>query len=151
METVPLEGAFGVEVRGLDLSGGLDEADGQRLHELLLANRLLVFRDQELGPAQLREIGSRFGTLDVHPFIEAVPDFPEVIAVVKEADEVLLATARWKCSYPDQVHFLLSNHELAQVTGHEISKNGRIPRAGSPLGGSSFTTSAPQQPRRKVA
>lgn len=40
--------------------------------------------------------------------------------------ELLLAAARWKTEFPDQIHFLLSNHELAQVTGNEISKNGRI-------------------------
>jgi len=40
--------------------------------------------------------------------------------------EVLLDAARWKCEYPDQVHFLQSNHELSQATRHEISKNGRM-------------------------
>ncbi|MFQ5589734.1 MAG: hypothetical protein ACE5HE_01095 [Phycisphaerae bacterium] len=40
--------------------------------------------------------------------------------------ELLLDAARWKCAFPDQVHFLQSNHELAQATSHEISKNGRI-------------------------
>ena len=38
----------------------------------------------------------------------------------------LLEAARWKCEYPDQIHFLQSNHELAQVNRHEITKNGRI-------------------------
>lgn len=40
--------------------------------------------------------------------------------------ELLLDAAQWKCDFPDQVHFLLSNHELAQINGHEISKNGRV-------------------------
>ena len=40
--------------------------------------------------------------------------------------ELMLDAARWKCEFPDQVHFLLSNHELAQVTRNEISKNGRM-------------------------
>ena len=40
--------------------------------------------------------------------------------------QVLLAAAQWKCDYPDQVHFVQSNHELAQLTGHEITKNGRV-------------------------
>jgi len=39
---------------------------------------------------------------------------------------VLIKAAQWKCDFPDQVHFLQSNHELAQLTGHEITKNGRI-------------------------
>lgn len=40
--------------------------------------------------------------------------------------ELLIEAAKWKCEFPDQVHFLLSNHELAQLTNSEISKNGRI-------------------------
>lgn len=40
--------------------------------------------------------------------------------------ELLIEAARWKCDHPDQVHFLQSNHELSQLTGHEIAKNGRI-------------------------
>lgn len=39
---------------------------------------------------------------------------------------VLLEAARWKCTFPDQVHFLQSNHELAQINGNEITKNGRV-------------------------
>lgn len=39
---------------------------------------------------------------------------------------MLLAAAHWKCDYPDQVHFLQSNHELSQITGHQITKGGRI-------------------------
>ena len=40
--------------------------------------------------------------------------------------EVLLTAAEWKCAFPDQVHFLQSNHELAQLTLHEITKAGRV-------------------------
>jgi len=42
------------------------------------------------------------------------------------ASYLLLArAAHLKEEYPDQVHFLLSNHEMAQVTGDEILKNGQ--------------------------
>jgi hypothetical protein len=39
--------------------------------------------------------------------------------------ELLIAAAAWKTQYPDQVHFLQSNHELAQRNNHEITKAGR--------------------------
>jgi hypothetical protein len=38
---------------------------------------------------------------------------------------LLLAAAAWKVEYPEQVHFLQSNHELAQLNRHEITKAGR--------------------------
>jgi taurine dioxygenase len=87
METIPLEGAFGVEVRGIDLARASDASRAADLRALLLRHRLLVLRDQELDATVLRDIGRLFGPLDVHPFIEPVPGVPEVIAVVKEADE----------------------------------------------------------------
>src|SRR5262249_20716407 len=31
----------------------------------------------------------------------------------------------FKCRFPEQVHFLQSNHEMAQLTGQRISKGGR--------------------------
>lgn len=38
--------------------------------------------------------------------------------------ELLLEALRWKVRFPEQVHFLLGNHDIAQVTGREISKAG---------------------------
>ena len=39
--------------------------------------------------------------------------------------EVLLRSARLKVTYAEKVIFLLGNHDLAQVTGNEITKDGR--------------------------
>ncbi|MDY7011230.1 MAG: metallophosphoesterase [Planctomycetota bacterium] len=39
--------------------------------------------------------------------------------------EVLLRAARLKISYPGQVFFLMANHDISQITGYEILKNGR--------------------------
>ncbi len=40
--------------------------------------------------------------------------------------ELVVQAAKWKIEFPDQVHFLHSNHELSQYTGKEICKGGRI-------------------------
>ncbi len=40
--------------------------------------------------------------------------------------ELLLDAAKWKTFFPEQVHFLQSNHELAQMVHHEITKGGRM-------------------------
>lgn len=39
--------------------------------------------------------------------------------------DLLLAAAAWKVRFPDNVFFLQSNHELAQLRGQEITKGGR--------------------------
>lgn len=45
---------------------------------------------------------------------------------VDHSHELLLEAAALKCEFPEQVHFLQSNHELAQLTGYPIAKNGRL-------------------------
>jgi len=57
---------------------------------------------------------------------EIIHEEPETFDGYDTSYEMLIEAARWKCEQPDQVHFLLGNHELAQLTGHEIAKNGRI-------------------------
>jgi hypothetical protein len=38
--------------------------------------------------------------------------------------QTLAKAAELKCDFPDQVHFLLANHDLAQIHGEGIMKNG---------------------------
>ncbi len=39
--------------------------------------------------------------------------------------ELLMRAARLKSRHPGQIHFLLGNHDMAQLTGGEITKKGR--------------------------
>ena len=50
---------------------------------------------------------------------------PESLESVDTSHLMMLEAAEWKCRYPEQVHFLQSNHELAQFTSHDIFKGGR--------------------------
>ncbi len=87
MQVRPLSGAFGAEIQDIDLSKPVSDDAAAELRRLLLEHRLIVVRNQSLDASALRDIGACFGSLDVHPFIQSVPGVPEVIAVVKEADE----------------------------------------------------------------
>lgn len=57
---------------------------------------------------------------------EIVHEEVSALDAVDHSHRVLLETAMWKCAFPEQVHFLLGNHELAQLQSHEITKNGRV-------------------------
>ena len=59
----------------------------------------------------------------LHELIHADP--AEMLAE-DMSHRVMLAAAAWKIEFPDQIHFLQSNHELAQLTGKEICKAGRV-------------------------
>jgi len=57
---------------------------------------------------------------------ELIHEDVDLASEVDKSHEPLLEAALWKCEFPDQVHFVMGNHELAQITGREISKAGRI-------------------------
>ena len=57
---------------------------------------------------------------------EIIHEEVEVFEGEDTSYQLLLDAARWKCEFPGQVHFLLGNHDLAQVNRHEITKNGRV-------------------------
>lgn len=56
---------------------------------------------------------------------EIIHEEVESVTGEDNSHQVLFDAARWKCEHPDQVHFLLGNHDLAQMNRHEITKNGR--------------------------
>jgi alpha-ketoglutarate-dependent taurine dioxygenase len=48
---------------------------------------VIFFRDQHLTPEQHLAFGRRFGSLNVHEFVGAMADYPEIIEVRKEAED----------------------------------------------------------------
>ncbi len=66
LETRPAAGAFGLEVLGLQLRRPVDEGLFATLSELLAEHALLLFRDQDLAPADLVAWSGRFGPLERH-------------------------------------------------------------------------------------
>jgi taurine dioxygenase len=44
---------------------------------------VIFLRDQHMSPEQHLRLGSRFGTLNIHEFVEAMPDHPEILVVAK--------------------------------------------------------------------
>lgn len=57
---------------------------------------------------------------------ELIHEEPEFMGAPDRSVQLLLEAAQWKTFFPEQVHFLQSNHELAQMQNHEITKGGRI-------------------------
>ncbi|MDX1576557.1 MAG: TauD/TfdA family dioxygenase, partial [Kiloniellales bacterium] len=92
IEIAPLSGALGAEVRGPDLARPLDEDAFAAVHSAYLAHQVLVFRDQRLTPDQQLAFSRRFGKLLRLPYIAPLPEHPEIIAVLKEAEERNIST-----------------------------------------------------------
>ena len=92
MEIRRLSGPLGAEVWGLDLAQALDAGALAEVRAALGAHKVLAFRDQDLTPAQQIALTERLGGALRLPFIEPLPEHPEIIAVLKEAEERDVAT-----------------------------------------------------------
>ena len=86
MKIKQLSGAGGAEITGVDLTGADDEAIAQ-IKQALSQYLVVTFPDQALNDASLAHFTSRLGRFGLEPFIEGEATHPNVIAVVKEADE----------------------------------------------------------------
>lgn len=86
-----LSPACGAEVTGLDLAQA-GAQDMPSVLEALAAHGVLFFRDQRLDPEQQLAVTRRFGTVLRVPYIQPLDAYPDIIAVLKEADERRIST-----------------------------------------------------------
>ena len=87
----PVAPACGAEVFGLDLAN--PPADAMRsVADALARHAVLFFRDQRLTPEQQLEVTRRFGDILRVPYIRHLEAYPDIIAVLKEADERGIST-----------------------------------------------------------
>jgi taurine dioxygenase len=90
----PLAGALGAEIRGIDLKEAADR-NYHAIHEAFLKYSVLVFRDQELQPADLMRVGTRFGEPCYYPFVTGIDGYPFIFEVVKEENETVNFGGNW--------------------------------------------------------
>ena len=91
MQIKALAPACGAEVLGLDLADP-SSAAMQRIHQALADHAVLFFRDQHLTPTQQLEVTQRFGAILRVPYIRHLDQYPDIIAVLKEAEERNIST-----------------------------------------------------------
>ena len=89
VQVAPTGAALGAEIRGVDLRS-IDEAAFAAIHQAWLDHAVVLFRDQQLGDADLIAFSRRFGALDQAPvqengrrFVEGYPEIYVVSNVVE--------------------------------------------------------------------
>jgi len=79
MVTVPLSPNLGVEVRGVDLARGVDDATFDAIYAAFLEHEVLLFDAQDLPPGRQVEFARRFGEVQVHVMNQYhLPGYPEL-------------------------------------------------------------------------
>lgn len=71
--------AIGAEIGQIDLRAPLDDDTVAALRKALVDHKVLVFRDQDITPAQHVALARRFGELEVHPTFPHHAEHPELV------------------------------------------------------------------------
>jgi len=92
IEVRPMAGALGADIHGVDLAQPLDDATFAEIERAFHDRLVLFFHDQRLTPEQHLAFSRRLGPLSRSPYIKHMADYPDIIAVLKEADERNIST-----------------------------------------------------------
>ncbi len=91
MEVRPVTPHLGAEISDFDPERA-DEALWSEVRAAFHRHAVLFFRDIMLSPPQQVAFTRRFGDILRVPYVDHLSDYPDIIAVLKEADEERIAT-----------------------------------------------------------
>lgn len=96
IEVRKISPAIGAEIHGVDLSKDLGNQQFQEIHDALMENLVVFFRDQQLSIDQHKAFGRRFGKLHVHPNApQELKDHPEVLVIKADEKSKRVAGEEW--------------------------------------------------------
>ena len=127
MQVEPIAGALGAEISGVDLSSDLSNSDAAAIRGAFLDHKVIFFRDQTLQPKDQVRFAGLFGEPDIYPFIEGLPEAPEVIEIRKEESDAKNFGGSWHSdtSYMAQpaLGTVLYAHETPNAGGDTLFAN----------------------------
>jgi taurine dioxygenase len=77
-------GAAGADVTGVDLSREVPDDVLAEIRAALLDNCVICIRDQHFTPEQQLAFAKRWGEIHLHPFMQGMADYPEILAIIKK-------------------------------------------------------------------
>jgi taurine dioxygenase len=83
MRVRKLAGALGAEILDIDLARDLDDRAVGAIRAAWLEHLVVVFLGQDLPSERFLAFAKRLGPIGEYPFVQGIPGFPEIIAVVK--------------------------------------------------------------------
>ena len=86
---------FVAEIRGVDFTQPVSDANASAIHRALMDYKVLFFRNAAMTPEQHVAFGKQFGELTVHPFVPHLEHLPEVMVLDNHADNPVFSTDVW--------------------------------------------------------
>lgn len=90
-----MAGAIGAEISGADLSRPLDGETVDEIRRALHRYLVIVFRDQNIAPRQFLAFARNFGEFLPYPMVRGLADFPDIVPVLKRANESVNFGGLW--------------------------------------------------------
>src|SRR5437763_7386765 len=96
IEVKKLTPHIGAEIAGVDLARPLGNQQFQEIHDALMENLVISFRDQELTHDQHKTFGRRFGELHLHPTsTRGDGGHPEILVIKADEHSKHVAGEEW--------------------------------------------------------
>ena len=96
IEVRKLTPSIGAEIFGVDLAKPLGNQQFQEVHDALMDNLVVFFRDQKMSIDQHKDFGSRFGPLHTHPNAPIeFKDHPEILVIKADEKSKHVAGEEW--------------------------------------------------------
>src|ERR1700755_1575861 len=87
---------IGAEIFGVDLARPLGNQTFQEIHDALMDNLVIFFRDQKLTHEQQKDFGRRFGELHLHPTSTRNDgEHPEILVIKADEHSKHVAGEEW--------------------------------------------------------
>jgi taurine dioxygenase len=117
IEVRKLTPTIGAEIFGPDLSRELGNQQFQEIHDALMENLVIFFREQTLTPEQQKDFGRRFGRLHVHPAAPGrLEGHPEILVIRANEKSKRVAGEEWhsdvSCEPEPPMGSILYMHEV---------------------------------------
>ncbi|MEQ8395263.1 TauD/TfdA family dioxygenase [Thalassobaculum sp.] len=88
IEIEPIGGSIGAVIHGVDLGAPLSNRQAKEVHDAFLEHSVVFFRDQKLDDPERQKRAARlFGEPVAIPFVKSLDGHPEIIDIVKEAED----------------------------------------------------------------
>ena len=96
IEVRKLNPVIGAEIFGVDLSKNLGNQQFKEVHDALMDNLVIFFRDQTMSIEQHKAFGRRFGELHIHPNApQEIKEHPELLVIKADEKSKHVAGEEW--------------------------------------------------------
>ena len=126
MKVELLSGACGAEIKGINLNN-TSEKNIKIIKDLLFEHKVIFFRNQKINHKEHINLSKCFGPIEEHAYVKGLPNYPEILRIVKEPYEKNNWGENWHSdvSYNSEptLAVILKSVEITPVGGDTMFAN----------------------------